>query len=561
MQDCIYGIDLGTTFTKCAVIDPGTSFVRPIEVDHGSLSIQSIVGLGVEGQGTVAYVGSSCAGRMEFPDRSLDQFRVVEEAKRWMGVLEADVVGAPPWPFNEWQYIPQDIAALVLRRVKMAVDERMPGYPLRRAVITHPQKFTQNERLATRQAGEIAGIQVVTSIAEPDAAALCYGADNEPGLYMIFDCGGGTLDITIAKIAGRDSPIDVVTSEGLYKAGRDIDRRILDMMCEQYQASFPDFERTAHLDRTTEAVWLDRARTMKEKLGSRSRDGIEIKEQAAEICVRNDAYEGGPCRVRIASMEVEHRVKDIIDDFRDCAYKALDYAHISPAGLKAVLLVGGTSRMAAVRRMIETEPPSGLGARVNAQLDSTTAIASGAAKLAARWKAEAGPAKADDGREAESSREPASRAPQLVLDTIRSALAYGIGIPILKNDNPCLHVMIPKDTPLPCVKEQVFRTANAGDTSIRVDMYFDMFEKDLDEMPEKALLGHCVLAGIPPGQPAGRPVEVRINVAHNEEMRLEVTDCRTGLRTESAVHHNEKAVVRPDDIAARRAHISSIRIM
>ena len=294
MADIIYGIDLGTTFTECAVINPRTKMPADFELDSGSKTMQSIVGLRQEEGQSIAYVGSAVLEELAMPNPELGELRVVEEAKRWMGTLDAKQGNdPPPWSHAGWNYIPQDIGAIILRRVKQAVDERMPEYPVVHVVITHPQNFTENQREATRQAAQIAGLEVATTITEPDAAAVCYGANREPGLYMIFDCGGGTLDITIARVVGEDRPIEVVTSDGLYQGGRDLDRCVLELMYDQYEAGFSDFDRYQHIDLNTEVMWLGKARVFKEQLCSgRPAAG-------GQIMLQNSLYEGGHCRLRL----------------------------------------------------------------------------------------------------------------------------------------------------------------------------------------------------------------------------------------------------------------------
>ena len=551
----VYGIDLGTTFTKCAVIDPGARQVRTFELDEGRKSIQSIVGLRQENGNNVAYVGAGVIGELEFPDLELGPVRVVEEAKRWMGRLSdpKGINDPPPWDHGGWDYVPQDVGAIILRKVCKEVDPRMPQDPVARVVITHPQKFTDNQRMATIQAGQIAGLNVVTSITEPDAAMVFYGADREPGVYMVFDCGGGTLDVTIARVVGPDRPIEVITSEGLYKGGRELDRCILDILCEQYAASFRDFDRKVHLDKPTTALWLKEAREIKERL-SRGKDRVP-----ATIMVHNQHYQGGQCGVRVSRAMFQDRIKGLLTQFKEIADRALEIAHLRPADIKQVLLVGGTSRLPELQRLLEMDPPVGLGARLNRELDPTTAVCQGAAFFAheyirsGRARAEADSVPPPD----EPEPGPAGGGAALTLQSpISSTLAHGLGIKVSDGTRDILHIMVPKDTRIPHQQQQTFYTSYAGATSIPVEL----FEGNTAEITLAHELGACKLTGIPAGRPAGQPVEVKIIIAHNGQKRIRVRDLTTNKWEEMDISHDKKAVVDTADIEARRRQIMSLVI-
>jgi len=549
----VYGIDLGTTFTKCAVIDPKANQLRTFELDEGRNSVQSVVGMREEERGVVAYVGSGVLSELEHQDLELGPVRVVEEAKRWMGVL-SDPDGMndpPPWKYGGWEYVPQDIGAIILRRVRKEVDQRMPHTPLVKAVITHPQKFSENQRLATIQAGEIAGLDVITSITEPDAAMAFYGADREPGVYMVFDCGGGTLDVTIARVVAPDRPIEVVTSTGMYKGGRELDRAIVDIFIERYAAAFPGFDRDA-MDVGTEAVWLKEARLIKERL-SAGKDRIP-----ASIMVNNDMYQGGMCNLRVTQGEFQERTQGLLAKFKKVADKALDRAHLRPEDLKAVLLVGGTTRLPALQRLLEMDPPVGLGVRLNKEMDPTTAVCQGAAYFAHDFIRNA--KLASESVESDTTEDSPSSGGEAALTLtnplITSTLAHGLGIKISDGQRDILHIMVQKDTQIPVEQPQVFYTNKPNMTSIPVELY----EGNDSELSLGVRLGSCKLTGIPPGRPSGQPVEVKIIIAHNGQKRIRVRDLTSGKWEEMEISHDEKAVVDPSDIATRRQHIMGLVI-
>jgi molecular chaperone DnaK len=267
-----------------------------------------------------------------------------------------------------------------------------------------------------------------------------------------------------------------------------------------------------------------------------------------EIRVGNPLYEGGICKMRITQGELDRLVSGLIEQFRQCTRRTLESAGLNCSDLQAVLLVGGTTRMPAVRQMLKE-----LGAQVNTELDPSTAIAVGAAKYG-RMLIDAGVASPSGASLAGTPGR--ARAELTFEEPLRSVLAHGLGIPVSRGGVDVLHVMVPKDTPLPHETEQTFHTSRAGATSITVTLH----EGNREDFADSALLGNCVLTGIPRGRPAGQPVKVRLSIAHNGQKTLEVVDEKTGQRTRMAIEFNEKAVIRADDIDARRHHVMSIAL-
>lgn len=560
MTTPIYGIDLGTTYTKCALVSPHDGVMRVLKLDKESSSasnntmevLRSAVSLTKIDEAKVAYVGLSAWTEFASWDADIDPpYKCIEEAKLWMGENLAESVGdKPPWPFEPhgWEYRQEDIGALVLRKVKKeALAQRFPA--IERIVVTHPQNFTESRREATRQAVYIAGLEVVDTLTEPDAAAIAYGLEMTPGRYMVFDLGGGTLDITIANI--NRGKCEVITSDGIREGGRDWDRRIFDHMVQEYSDAFPGagFGREFIDDRTLQ-LWMRAAEQVKWQLTNADAGGDPPARVKIE-CKNNEVPYGMPRPFVLKRSEFERMTQGLVDDCRTCAERTLANKNLSWSDLNGVLLVGGSTRLRAIRRMLEEAS----GKPLNTQIDASTVVAIGAA-LYAHSKAQK---MATSGQVPASLERPSApgTGAAAIATTIehKGVLARGLGVKAWdgRNRRNVIVNLIRKDSQIPRTEERQFVTTADNQTQIPVELW----EGDSDDPGYCEKVGECVLMGIPPAK-AGQPVRVRIEIQTNGSKHISVFS--GGMFKDQVIQFDEQRVLPTDDLEARRAFIESVEI-
>ncbi len=549
----IYGIDLGTTYTKCAVVRPTDSVLEVFKLDKVSRDapqntltiLRSAVTVGCLGGKNVAYVGSRSLEEFEDWDDSDDSppLRRFEESKMYIGEGTDGAEGhdAPPWPFppHDWEYRPEDIGAIVLRKVKKAV-EAARGPVMERVVITHPQYFSDTRRQATRQAAAIAGLEVVDMLTEPDAAALAFNATAAPGTYMVFDMGGGTLDVTICRI--EPSRVTVLASDGTKQAGRDFDRVIFDRMVDEYRTSFPHFD-PGKLDARTQQVWMKDAERVKRMLNDQ--DVVATKYQCD-----NRLFSAGAKRIVIKRDELYAASAPIVEASIACAASALDQANLRWRDLTNVLCVGGSTRMKHLHAALERAAGRSLAID---ELEVDSAIARGAAthghQLATRGATITGSLSGAIPRIDEN----APPAVELI-----GVLARGLGVKIYdpKRQRDVIHRLVAKGTQIPWKKTfpRQFRTKDARQTAIVVELY----EGESDEPDECELLGTLELTGFPPPATAGQAVEVTIEIEQNGTKHLIVS--ALDQREQAVIAFDPRRVIGALDIEKRRAFIATLQI-
>jgi molecular chaperone DnaK len=567
----IYGIDLGTTYTKCGLVRPEDRVLKIFELDSDSASssqntlkiLRSAVSICREAGSCTAYVGNRSWSHFADHDPETDPpYRRFEESKLWIGEAQSGEVDEPPWEFDGWQYRPEDIGALVLRKVKREV-EAARGPPMEQIVITHPQNFSESKRESTRQAAAVAGLHVVDTLTEPDAAAIAYRGARMDGTYMVFDLGGGTLDITIAKITPTRT--EVLTSEGIRQGGRDWDRALYMRMGEFYHEKFPDFSLEI-IDDPTRQEWLQKAEQLKWQLCASdvAPDGM----RGTKIVCRNATFEGMPAHFKIKRAEFDALTQPLVADCQRCAEAALAHKHLKWTDLAGILLVGGSTHMPAIRTML-----AGLaGAQLlNTNIDPSLAVAQGAAlhafELSQRGpraistppvEKVSPPPKPSRSKQDKKQAEPAAgeQAASIALRaTHTGALARGLGVrawdPSTRQN--VVANMIPKDSPIPISHEQTFVTTKADQTSLDVELW----EGESSELALCEKIGVCALTNIPKG-PAGQKVNVTIRIDANGSKHIIVT--ASGVHKEELIRFDEERVLSTQSLAERQAFIQGVEI-
>jgi molecular chaperone DnaK len=346
-NNTIIGIDLGTTNSEVAVIKDGRAVV--LEED-GEAILPSVVGLDSQGQ---LLVGS--AARNQY---ILAPERTIRSIKRKMGQeVTVDLGGKP--------FSPQEISAIILRKLKDRA-QRALGRPVSKVVITVPAFFNDGQRQATREAGELAGLEVVRIINEPTAAVLTYDPHpTELERLLVYDLGGGTFDVSVAQV--ENGVVEIMASHGdTQLGGDDFDQLLLDHICDSFQTKHGvDLRATP----TSKARLLRAAEDAKKQLSSDAVTTIE------EEFIAQKNGQTLNLVMEITRHEYEAMIQPLLFKTLSCLDAALSDAMIQAHQIDKVVLVGGATRTPLIHSMLEER----LGRPVHCEIEPDLAVAMGAA--------------------------------------------------------------------------------------------------------------------------------------------------------------------------------------
>lgn len=520
----VFGIDLGTTNSAVAymspagpkcVLTPGSSEFLPSKVLFDAHEV---------------FVGAEAVAQFE---NSPTTGVYIEGAKRLLGSTRGLRQRDPPWYSADQWLRPVDVGALVLCGLKTMVRDRMRE-PLERAVITHPQHFRDPMKRATEHAAQLAGIQVEGLLCEPFAAALAYGfaERSEEARIMVFDLGGGTLDITIVEAAqGRLRELGSAGDPKL--GGRDFDEILLGMFTKNYKLATGDGPRGHEV-----AIWRNLAEATKIRLANEvnkrlERGASEVEQVAAKANVVLELERTG-LQVK---MEVTER------DFRSMAgrrrrsimglcTKALENAGQTWQTLTDVVFAGGGSLLPMVRDLVSKLT----SATIRDEMDPSTVVALGAACFADSLAGGGGPALEasvvatsavpDDG--------PAQPSLAMPLITAKTTQALGVGLFDPATQQERVFWLVEPGTEVPCKVERMFPTVRAGQTDITVRFFEGSPEKHklgVTRVSSLHPIGTCVLE-LPAPLPAGTDVKVVLRAEVGGPWKASVTDPESGRSAE-----------------------------
>ncbi|MGN6631234.1 MAG: molecular chaperone DnaK [Nitrososphaeraceae archaeon] len=481
----IIGIDLGTSNSAAAAMIGGKPSI-----------IQAAEGTSIGGKAFPSVVAFTRDG----------QLIVGEPARRQMvSNAEGTVVGAKRKMGTEFkfsvfgkQYTPQQISAFILQKIKKDAEAFL-GETVDKAVITVPAYFNDNQRQATKDAGEIAGLQVVRIINEPTAASLAFGLDKvqKDLKIVVFDLGGGTLDVTVMEMGGGVFQVKS-TSGDTQLGGTDMDNSLVEFVLDE-------FKKQSGLDIRNDKAAMMRVREAAEKAK------IELSNVVTtEINLPFLAYDPatGPKNLvlPITRAKLEELMRPIIERCRGPMLQALQDAKLTPPDIDKIILVGGPTRMPIVRQFISTvmskEPEGGI--------DPMEAVAMGAAIQAAII---AGDVSTDI----------------LLVDVTPLTL----GVEVL---NGLKEPLIDRNTTIPTKKSKVFTTAADYQTAVTIHVV----------QGERAMASDCVslgmfnLSGLPPA-PRGVPqIEVAFDIDANGILNVTAKDLATAKEAKITITANSK---------------------
>ncbi len=492
-EDVIIGIDLGTTNSEVAAfVDGRVEILGP----GPRAMLPSCVGIAAGGE---LLVGA--------PARNQQMLRpehTVCSIKRKMGRDEKVTLGKK-------SFSPQEISSLILRRLVDWASDALGQRP-QRAVITVPAYFQDAQRQATREAGELAGLQVVRIVNEPTAASLAYGCGLDGKTLMVYDLGGGTFDVSIVRIEGDVT--EVLASHGNNRLGGDdftrlLMERMVQAVSEQHQVVLGP-EHDAALSR----LWWA-AEEAKKELSESPR--VEVSEENLAV------VDGRPLHLSlgVGREEYERLISPLVETTMESVTRALSDAELGARDVDEILLVGGSTRTPVIQEMLQER--SGKAPRHDVHPDLCVAL--GAGVLAARLS----------GRDVQ----------QVLVDV--SPYSFGIEHLGELDGRPyehCYHPIIPRNTPLPVTRTESYYTTVPNQSAAAIHVYQGEHADAMNDVP----LGRFNVEGLTLMQDANE-ILVQMNLDLEGILRVQATEKCTGKArhitiTEAARRMTEEEIAR-----------------
>jgi len=502
MMEEIVGIDLGTTNSEIALYWNGRPEVLADE--RGRIILPSVVG--------VSETGELLVGEEARNQYVLSPERTIRSIKRRMGSNDTVLLGGR-------EHTPQEISAIILRRLKEIAERRL-GRPVRKAVITVPAFFSDVQRQATREAGEIAGLDVVRIINEPTAAALVYEAAQHQGKrILVYDLGGGTFDVSVVRI--EEGVVEVISSHGNnHLGGDDFDHKIVEHLLEHLK-----IKHEVDVSDKPEAMAriLRSAEVAKKHLSDHPYARIE-EEYITQA-------EGKPVHLalELSREDYEDMIAPFIEETLSAIHVALSSASLASSQVDEILLVGGATRTPLIRRRLR----EAFGKDARGEVDPDLCVALGAAIQGG------------------------SIAGAEVSAVLVDVTPYTFGTSALGEMDGELYPyhyvpIIAKNTPIPVRKSEVFSTVIDNQTTVDVRIY----QGESSDALENIQLGEFRVEGLS-AAPAGNPIILDLALDRDGILHVSAKEKKTGLERRITI---DKAMSRydKDELELARQRIDSL---
>jgi molecular chaperone DnaK len=485
----ILGIDLGTTNSVAAIVVAGVPKV--LENREGSRLTPSVVAISKSGERLVGILAKRQA--VANPQNTIFSVKrligrrftdnEVQKAKKILPyeIRESDTGGVEVKMGERW-YKPEEISAMVLQKIKLDVEEKL-GEPITEAVITCPAYFDDSQRAATKAAGEIAGFDVKRILPEPTAAALAYGLDkNINARILVYDFGGGTFDISILEVG--EGVIETKAIGGdTFLGGDDFDQRIIQFLIEW-------FKKEEGVDLSHDVLALQR---LKEAAERAKQELSTLYETEINLPFITSTPEGPKhLYYKLTRSQLEDLTRDLVERSIELVKQTLKDANLKPEDIDDIVLVGGQTRMPLIQQKVKEL----FGKEPRKDINPDEVVAVGAAIQAGILQGEI--------REI------------LLLDVVPLTL----GIETLGG---IAHPMIPKNTPIPYSKKEIFTTAEDNQTVVEIHVV----QGERPMAQDNKTLARFLLEGIPPA-PRGVPqIEVTFDIDQNGILTVTAVDKAT----------------------------------
>jgi L1 cell adhesion molecule like protein len=499
------GIDLGTTYSCVGLWQ--NDRVEIIANDQGNRTTPSYVAF-TDGErliGDAAKNQSAMNPRNTVFDakrligRRFDDPDVKADMKHWpFAVIDRD--GAPfvevDYLGERKQFSPQEISAMVLTKMK-EISEAKIGKTVKKAVVTVPAYFNDSQRLATKDAGAIAGLDVLRIINEPTAAAIAYGLDQkskEEKIVLIFDLGGGTFDVSLLSIQGGVFTVKA-TAGDTHLGGEDFDNNLL----EHFKA---EFKRKSKLDISEDPRALRRLRSACERA---KRTLSSVTQTTVEV---DSLFDGVDFSANITRARFEEINAVAFKSTVDPVEKVLKDAKIPAAKVEDIVLVGGSTRIPKIQSLVSEYFD---GRQLNKSINPDEAVAYGAAVQAAVLTGQTSDKTAD----------------LLLLDV--APLSLGVAM-----QGDVFGVVLPRNTPIPSNKSRVFTTVDDNQTTVS----FPVYEGERTQCKDNRLLGEFELSGIPPMPRGQAELVCTFEVDANGLLKVSAQDRASGRKAQITIQNS-----------------------
>ena len=498
------GIDLGTTNSVVATLDEGQPWVIPN--DEGDLILPSWVGWSPNGQLLV--------GREAMRQYAAAPERTVKSIKRQMGTDHKTQGG-------EREYLPQEISAIILRALKQQAESAL-GEEVTQAVITVPAYFTDAQRQATKEAGDIAGLEVLQILNEPTAAALTYEwRSEETERVLVYDLGGGTFDVSIVEITGEVT--EVLASHGNNRLGGDdfdrrIQQRLRELFLQSHGIEVPD-------DLVIEARLLRAAEQAKIRLSEHAFTTIR------EPFLASKGKTALHLEVEFSREELEELIEPMLQETLDAIDRTLEDAQLKAEDLDRIILVGGSTQMPLVRKLVEEHLEQ-------APLDSIQpelCVALGAALQAGVLAGESVDA--------------------ILVDVIPHSLGISVAVDTPMGLLPGMFsTIVPRNSVIPVSRSEVYSTMADNQEAVEIEI----FQGENAIAKENVPLGSFRVEDLPPRPAGGVKIEVHFDFDLNGILTVTATEKGKGQQSALVIDDATTRRLSSNELEQARTEIESL---